>query len=972
MTATSEPSMLDQVYVQRQSLLGRLERIVPQIVALVAPAGFGKSTFARQFVRGQGPFAICDCAHVVNELDFARRLVPALADEAPERAPALSQRELMLGDATASSPERVWLALSAWREAPLASTFLFENAEHLLGAGSARELFTRLLSERPETRRIVICSRESLRLHLSRFAVPHQIVTLRANDLAFTKPELDEIFRPLQLEPRTLERIMAVSQGWPIAVLLFRRFASEGRIDELLDKIDDIAFEELHDYLADQVIATFPPELEQALFAAACIPEAQPADIGAATGSSTTASLLIEFAKASPFVARTAGGAFIVHPLMNAILLEGRQQRRDEVLARAAAAHEREGDYLRAAELELARPRQESAARLLENYPVADNHAPPMRYSRVLASLDRRLVGRHPTLSSCSALMQTLSTDTPALLAQIGVLQQTLPADTPPEKLSILKMIRAGLLNHLGRFHEALAIAEELAPRATSSDLPQTPAQTYASFVRGMNLARLGAIEEAERELQRCAARANAMDVMASAIPMVRAVDVALVRGQFARAHALLDRSIEIARHSELSNFVAYRLAEAAFAAWFSGEDVRFAPLAAELESLVESNGIRGFAYFAGSLRGRKLDEPAELDLSRWVACAELVAAAQASEPHEALRRAHAAHEAARVYSAPFLRVLAAVAVALLSPEAARASALADARAAASEIESVPLREAVEAVAAGRAEGSMLANFAGRYVGRRSVAAAPLLEISILRGSVSSRGVAVSLSERELSLLFALAIKAQEVTRDRLVEMLWPDLEADAARNALHVSLHRLRQRLGDDGAILRTVNGYRLCDDAQVDLREIGRQVAALRKQDGAGVSPREVRALYDQVRVAFPPRVTAWEWFAPVERHISEIRCELAQRLARHSLEMGNANEALALAQEMMEHDPCDETARAIAIKAHLAKGDRAAALRHFAQYRETLRAELQCEPSEPLLALVGLAPAGERLASARRPAR
>ncbi|MGP6158801.1 MAG: BTAD domain-containing putative transcriptional regulator [Vulcanimicrobiaceae bacterium] len=963
--------MMDQVYVQRQLLLGRLARIVPQIVALVAPAGFGKSTFARQFVSGQGPFAVCDCAHVVNDLDFARRLVPALADEAPERAPALSQRELMLGDAGASSPERVWLALSAWREAPGASTFLFENAEHLLGAGSARELFTRLLSERPDSRRIVICSRESLKLHLSRFAVPHQIVTLRANELAFTKPELDEIFLPLALEQRTLERIMTVSQGWPIAVLLFRRFASEGRIDELLGKIDDVAFEELHDYLADQVLATFPAELEAALFAAACIPEARPEDVAAATGSHATAALLVEFAKTSPFVARTSDGAFVVHPLMNAILLEGRQHRRDQVLAAAASAHERSGDYMRAAELELARPRQEAAARLLERVPVAEYHAPPMRYSRVLASLDRRLVGQDPTLCSCSALFQTLATDTSALLAQMDALEQTLPADTPPEKLWNLNTVRAALLNHLGRFEEALALAEKLAPSATTPEIPQTQAQAYALFLRGMNLARMGAIEEAERELQRSASRASAMDVMASAIPMVRAMDVALVRGQFAKTHALLDRSIEIARHSEFSNFVAYRLAEAAFAAWFSGEDERFERMAAELETLVESNGIRGFSYFAHVARGRRPDEPAEFDLWRPVACAELIACAQTSDLPEAHDRALAAQAAARAYSAPFLRVLAAVAVGLFSIAEARTNAFNEARAAAGEIESQPLRDSVEAVAADLPGAGMLANFVGRYRRRRPAFAPPRLEVSIVRGSVSSRGVEVALSERELSLLFALAIKTPEVTRDRLIDMLWPDLDADAARNALHVSLHRLRQRLGNDGAIVRTANGYRLCSEAQVDLSEIERQIAALRKREGAASSTRELRELYERVRVAFPARITAWEWFAPIERRVSEIRCELAQRLARASLDSGDASEALLLAHEMIEHDPYDESAREIAIKALLAAGDRGAALRHFQQYRETLRSELQCEPSQTLLALVGLASA-ERLVGARSSAR
>jgi len=40
------------------------------------------------------------------------------------------------------------------------------------------------------------------------------------------------------------------------------------------------------------------------------------------------------------------------------------------------------------------------------------------------------------------------------------------------------------------------------------------------------------------------------------------------------------------------------------------------------------------------------------------------------------------------------------------------------------------------------------------------------------------------------------------------------------------------------------------------------------------------------------------------------------------------------------------CDEPAREIAIRAYLDSGGRAAALRHFRQYRDVLQSELQCE--------------------------
>jgi DNA-binding SARP family transcriptional activator len=114
-------------------------------------------------------------------------------------------------------------------------------------------------------------------------------------------------------------------------------------------------------------------------------------------------------------------------------------------------------------------------------------------------------------------------------------------------------------------------------------------------------------------------------------------------------------------------------------------------------------------------------------------------------------------------------------------------------------------------------------------------------------------------------------------------------------------------------------------------------------------------VRELYERLRASRPPTFEQWEWFEPIERRLRELRCEVAQMLAKHALDDGRAADALALAHEMIAYDPCDEPAREIAIRAYLETGDRAAALRHFRQYRDTLMAELQCEPSETLAELV-----------------
>jgi len=57
---------------------------------------------------------------------------------------------------------------------------------------------------------------------------------------------------------------------------------------------------------------------------------------------------------------------------------------------------------------------------------------------------------------------------------------------------------------------------------------------------------------------------------------------------------------------------------------------------------------------------------------------------------------------------------------------------------------------------------------------------------------------------KPLELLKALiALGGREVAEETLVEALWPDTEGDAAHQALHTTLHRLRKLLGAEGAVV-------------------------------------------------------------------------------------------------------------------------------------------------------------------------
>jgi len=916
--------------IRRSFLLDRLERIQPKIVALYAPPGFGKSTLARQLIESKPNGAICDLAEVADEADLARRLVQALAADPTQPA------------------------LEAWKVPVADSIFVFENAEHVARDASALEFFGRLLAQRPAGRVVVICSRTNLPLHLTRFAPPHEILILRAEDLAFDRSELLELFGTHAERPGFVARIMQLSQGWPIAVFLLRRFASEGRIDALLESLDDIAFREIHDYLGDQVLASLDPALVEALFVCACIPRAGIADLQAAFADETAVRALVEFAKESPFLTRS-GDELVLHPLLGSLLIEHRQTQRELILSRVAGAHSRARRYLRAAALHLIHGDQESAAHALGQYEVIRDHAPSAEYARVLASLDRALVHRYPRLWGITSMLKMFCVDMNELFDEGESMWRTLSPTVTPAERSYVQIFRAVLRSYTGQMDEAQAMLEEYVREHHIGAQPKDYVEGYVVYCLGLIRARAGKLAQGERDMTAALPLVGVTDVVGSGALLSLGADVARARGEFSVARQFVERAIEGTRRSGMWNFFALDLAEACFGAWFAGDDGAFVKYGIELDEVVHRNGVRGLAYFAAVARGRA-EDPGSVDLLKFVACGGIVAASAATDPHEARRHARTAAAAAQQLNSPFIEALALVALATFD-EPAFAEHMQGAVRAAARCESPALQKAVRAIAEGLADFGMLDTFMMRLQRERLERTLPL-EVLLTAGLVRSAGRDLPLSERELALLVALSIRRENVPRARLADILWPGLDEYSARNALSVCLHRLRAHLGGEHTIVRSQDGYALHDDVRVDLWEIDRVMTALRGRPVLADDERaQLSANYERLRHKRPERMLAWDWFEPTERHLRELRLEAAHRLAADALEHGNLRRTLELAEEMIGYDPCDEAGRELAITAHLRRDDRAAAMRQYRQYRETLLAELQCEPSEAIKHLVGL---------------
>lgn len=228
---------------------------------------------------------------------------------------------------------------------------------------------------------------------------------------------------------------------------------------------------------------------------------------------------------------------------------------------------------------------------------------------------------------------------------------------------------------------------------------------------------------------------------------------------------------------------------------------------------------------------------------------------------------------------------------------------------------------------------------------------------------------------KRLALLTYLALEQPGgfCRRDRLLALLWPDLEASRARHALRNTLYSLRQALGDDVVVSRGqeevgVNATRLRCDAVAFLGAL---------EEGRD---REAMELY---RGELLPGFHVDDGSARLERWLEEQRSRLrrealaaAGRLADAAEGDGETGEAVRWAREAAALAPYDEPAHRRLMELLAAAGDRVGAVRAFEAFAGRMARDLGLEPGAETRDLRDrVAPAsatGEPTRAAPRPGR
>jgi DNA-binding SARP family transcriptional activator len=896
------------------------------LIALVAPAGYGKSYIAQRIAREDQHFGTVDLSALADGAAFAN---------------ALGQ-----WSALANGGEGLAGVVTAWNRCAEPITLIIDNVDTATPP-DVLDAIAGLISARPESGKIILCARRALPMDLSDLAAPHLIATVRADDLRFDHNEMAQLFAETRADATALFSASRFTEGWPVVALYLQRLMQEGALDPQSDVVPDSLLIELFDYIDAQVIGKLPAPAMRALIAAAGWSDLTEAEIEAAYGETGAIADLVRVHQ----LARAGAQERVeLHPLVRRTIVQrhGRQLTvalrllaerfvANETFARAAECYLLANDLAAAADCGM--QVENGFLTLVGTRPTgvaygdnAAGHAMNPEIRLAVASARRLIEPSHNLPREVLSVRESTRGETPALdKAAIGI--------------AVLTLIDAG------RTAEAVALMDEAAPQENE---PGSGPDLVMLTARLALLAHLGRFTEGMHLWQPLRRRVYGNPVWVAQLIRFEVED-ARARARWEVEHEALERMISMARSGRAVPMIGLALAEAVFGAWLAGENVLFELYRENLEELVERYDIPLLLRFMLAATGR----PPRIDVATsplWDARAFLIATAGAQDGALAARYVQAALEAADIADDPVIKVLARVAAA--EKVGSSRARFREALALCDTIESDPLRDSVSALADRGEVRGMLAPLVNRLRHRAAivVAAADVpLGISLADGTIRRGEEQVDVSDGVLALLLALAVESQAVTRDRLVDRLWPDLQDESAYNALKMCVHRSRQQLGAPGAIIVSRGGYALAPEIDVDLVWLQRALERMRRDMLPATDLTRLEETFARLVRGRPAAFANWEWFEQVEQTLDAATHEVGAYIAARALREHDHVRALGIAQALTKLDPLDESARHIAISAHIAADDRSAAILDYRGYKTLLRAELDVEPSAGLKRLI-----------------
>jgi LuxR family maltose regulon positive regulatory protein len=295
---------VDRRIIERPRLIKLLDDTDAHTILLLAPAGYGKTTLARQWARTLN-------GAIWVTLSQAHRDVAWLAEEvarAMDHAGLGAARAIREHIKARTNPQRasreLGSVLAGRLEAADIRWVILDDYHELTASSEAEELLATL--DREGGARILIASRVRPSWTTGRRFVYGEVFEMTWRELAMTDDEAEAV---LGKKPSSAH-LTAQAQGWPAVIGL------AASVDSAVVPPDTVP-EGLHRYLAEELFHRASPELQDALLRVAL--RGRPPDSAPATAPQLSEPVATE-AERLGFI--SSAERFDLHPLIHDFLLE--------------------------------------------------------------------------------------------------------------------------------------------------------------------------------------------------------------------------------------------------------------------------------------------------------------------------------------------------------------------------------------------------------------------------------------------------------------------------------------------------------------------------------------------------------------------------------------------------------------------------------------------------------------------------
>lgn len=268
LTTKLNPPLIRADIVGRPHLLQRLEHNLQRTLTLIAaPAGYGKSTLAAQWLASSslpGVWVSLDEGDSDVRV-FLSYIVAAVRRLVSDACPRLFE----LLDAPQLPPVHVLARLLLNDLETLGQPFLLVLDDyHLINDPDVSDIVDRLLQHPPRCLHLVILTRRDPLLPLVSMKARAMAMEIREADLQFDSIETGQVLQRvgnISLDAESLEKVMEEIEGWITGLRLFCLAMEKGDDPKLY--LFGISGGALHvqEYLVEQVLSRQPEELQSCL-----------------------------------------------------------------------------------------------------------------------------------------------------------------------------------------------------------------------------------------------------------------------------------------------------------------------------------------------------------------------------------------------------------------------------------------------------------------------------------------------------------------------------------------------------------------------------------------------------------------------------------------------------------------------------------------------------------------------------------